>query len=310
MPGVIVPAREFGFRRSGEVAHVGAPAERRSSASSTADHIHAPAGRRAAATSRRPPSWRGGGRTCAHTSSRPSPVVALQVSTGGIHVAPGGWSSRARPPAPAPPLRPRARCSPSALLTAITSASSRTPFLMPCSSSPVRASVSSEERVDHVGDRRSRTGRRRRSRRARRRSRRPRRRRSPRGSPAATPPSVPDVGDGRMNAPVVDGQARHARLVAEDAAAGAGRRRVDGEHGDPVAARRSAALPSASMNVDLPDAGHAGDADPVGAARVRQQRASAAPAASVAGGRGRVDSTSVIARPSVARSPRDGRRRS
>ena len=48
----------------------------------------------------------------------------------------------------------------------------------------------------------------------------------------------PPLGDGRMNACSSTGQPRHARLVAEDAAAGAARRRVDGEHGDAVAARR------------------------------------------------------------------------
>ena len=50
----------------------------------------------------------------------------------------------------------------------------------------------------------------------------------------ATPPSVPDVGDGRMNASRFVGEAGHPGLVAEDAAARHGRRRVDGEHRHPV----------------------------------------------------------------------------
>ena len=51
-------------------------------------------------------------------------------------------------PGRGPGLRSR---SPSALFTAITSASSRMPFLMPWSWSPVRARVSKQEGVDHAG---------------------------------------------------------------------------------------------------------------------------------------------------------------
>ena len=190
----------------------------------------------------------------AHTSSRPVPVSALQVSTGVDHPSSAGRAGAARRPARGPPGGPRPRAVPSALLTAMTSASSSTPFLMPCSSSPVRASVSSRkvstmsatavsdwpdaDRLDEhdvvagrlhdddrlagrAGDAAERAGRRRRA-------------------------------DERVR---VGGEPGHPGLVAEDAAAGAGRRRVDGEHRDPVALRRSAAPPSASMNVDLPTPG-------------------------------------------------------
>ena len=46
------------------------------------------------------------------------------------------------------------------------------------------------------------------------------------------------TGDGRMKALGVPAEVGHAGLVAEDRAAGAGARRVDGEHRDPVARRR------------------------------------------------------------------------
>ena len=65
-----------------------------------------------------------------------------------------------------------------------------------------------------------------------------------------------------MNAFASDRQPRHPGLVAEDRAAGPGGRRVDGEHRDLRAAPRSGRRRAASMNVDLPDAGHAADADP------------------------------------------------
>ena len=50
-------------------------------------------------------------------------------------------------------------------------------------------------------------------------------------------------------------EARHAGLVAEDRAAGAGRARVDREHRDPVALRPVRFEPSASISVDLPTPG-------------------------------------------------------
>ena len=49
------------------------------------------------------------------------------------------------------------------------------------------------------------------------------------------------LGDGRTNACSVDGQPGHPGLVAEDRAAGAARRRVDGQHRDPVPGRRQLA---------------------------------------------------------------------
>ncbi len=80
--------------------------------------------------------------------------------------------------------------------------------------------------------------------------------------------------------------------------------RVDDGSTASTATRRPAAVrsvPSASMNVDLPDAGNAGDADAVRAARVREQ-----PGEQLLGRRlvgGLLDSTSVIARPSTVRFP-------
>ena len=49
-------------------------------------------------------------------------------------------------------VRARLAPSPSDLLTAMASASSRTPFLIPCSSSPDPGSARDEEEVDHLGD--------------------------------------------------------------------------------------------------------------------------------------------------------------
>ncbi len=46
----------------------------------------------------------------------------------------------------------RARLSPSALLIAIMSASSTTPFFRPCSSSPAPGSISTRKTIGHVGD--------------------------------------------------------------------------------------------------------------------------------------------------------------
>ena len=74
-----------------------------------------------------------------------------------------------------------------------------------------------------------------------------------------------------------------------------GRRRAR-RRGGPASTRR---MPTASMNVDLPAPGTPGDADAVGAAGVRQQAPSSSSSAAGAGGRRGVDSTSVIARPSV-----------
>src|ERR1700682_5709878 len=50
----------------------------------------------------------------------------------------------------------------------------------------------------------------------------------------ATPPRVPEVGDGRVEAGGGPAGPPHPRLVAKDRPAGAGGRRIDGQHGDPV----------------------------------------------------------------------------
>ena len=93
--------------------------------------------------------------TASQTSSRPAPVSPLQVSTGTRQDGAAGSDERiirSAPESSRAVRRASAARSPSALFTAITSASSRMPFLMPCSSSPVRAERQQQERVDHVGD--------------------------------------------------------------------------------------------------------------------------------------------------------------
>jgi hypothetical protein len=62
----------------------------------------------------------------------------------------------------------------------------------------------------------------------------------------------------------------HPGLVAEDAAAAAGRRRVDRQHRDPVPVVDELAAEGVDEG-GLADAGDAGDADPLGRPRVRQQ---------------------------------------
>jgi hypothetical protein len=62
----------------------------------------------------------------------------------------------------------------------------------------------------------------------------------------------------------------HAGLVAEDAAAAAGRRRVDRQHRDPVALVDELAAEGVDEG-GLADAGDSGDADPDGRGGVRQQ---------------------------------------
>jgi hypothetical protein len=68
----------------------------------------------------------------------------------------------------------------------------------------------------------------------------------------------------------VGGEPGHAGLVAEDAAAAAGRRRVDRQHRDPVPVVDELAAEGVDEG-GLADAGDAGDADPLGRSRVRQQ---------------------------------------
>ena len=125
----------------------------------------------------------------------------------------------------------------------------------------------------------------------------------------ATPPSVPPVGDGRMKA---SGRARELapcgscrRGSSRRCACSTGRRRAP-RRGGP---RRRACRPSASMNVDLPAPGRAGDPD----ARSRRRCAgssssSSAAASSAVVGPGRLDERDRPGqRPPVAR--RDLRRR-
>ncbi len=59
------------------------------------------------------------------------PSCPLQVSTGVFHVPPPARSSRSAPASSLAALRASISWEPSALLTAITSANSSTPFLMP-----------------------------------------------------------------------------------------------------------------------------------------------------------------------------------
>ncbi|SLJ81968.1 Uncharacterised protein [Mycobacteroides abscessus subsp. abscessus] len=63
------------------------------------------------------------------------------VSTGGRQSASRGWIRRSAPASSRAADLASIACLPSALLTATISASSSTPFLMPCNWSPVRANV-------------------------------------------------------------------------------------------------------------------------------------------------------------------------
>ena len=228
--------------------------------------------------------------------------------------------ARARAPGaarrPARGRRPGPRCSrsPSALLTAITSAISRMPFLMPCSWSPVRARVRNRKvstipatvtsdwptptvststtsyagRLEHQHRLAWSPGRRRRG--CRR------------------------TGEGRMKASRVDRRAAPSgscrRAPSRRCAPTTGRRRAR-RPGGPAAVSR---VPSASMNVDLPTPGTPEMPTRTAerpASRQQLGRAARAPAARCSG---RDDSTSVIARDdrraAAARGrPRPARRR-
>ena len=139
MPGVIVPAREFGLHGGGEVTHGGAPAERAQQRvvdrrphprhllvgpSSGERPVGLP--RRAVAADLRPHVVETVAGRRAARQHRRHPLRARRVE-----------QVERRRRAPARATRASSRCSPSALFTATTSASSRTPLLMPCSSSPV-----------------------------------------------------------------------------------------------------------------------------------------------------------------------------
>ena len=86
----------------------------------------------------------------------------------------------------------------------------------------------------------------------------------------ATPPRTPDDGDGRMNARSST-DSRDIRVLSPRMLPPV---RVDDGSTASTATRLPLAvrsLPRASTNVDLPGPGHAGDADAVGAAGLRQQ---------------------------------------
>src|SRR5262249_648954 len=160
----------------------------------------------------------------------------------------------------------RATLSPSALLTAIISASSTTPFLRPCSSSPAPGSISTRKKsvmsatlisdwpMPTVSTRTTS---------------------NPAASPSsmvsrvllATPPGGPDAGGGGGGGGGGGdeggggaGERRHARLAAEDRPAGAGRRRVDGQHRHLVALAGQAGAEGVDGS-RFAHARHAGDAD-------------------------------------------------
>ena len=204
----------------------------------------------------------------------PRSSSALHVSTGGSQPC-GAAATRcsAADSSLAAPSASIAR-SPSALLIAITSASSSTPFLIPCRLSPVRASISSRNVSTIAGDRGLGladadrldehdvvAGRLEHHDRLARRSR-----------DAAEPPGARRGADERV---VAHGEPRHPRLVAEDAAAGALRGRVDREHGDAVPVADQV-HPHRVDERRLAGAGHARDPDPVR----RRRRAAAASASS------------------------------
>ena len=109
-----------------------------------------------------------------------------------------------------------------------------------------------------------------------------------------------------MNARRVDGQPGHPGLVAEDAAAGAGRGGVDREHGDPVTGGGEL-VPKRVDERGLADAWHAGDAD-AGGLRRRTARAATQQLLRQRPVVGAVDSTRVIARARSAREPARTRR--
>ena len=127
---------------------------------------------------------------------------------------------------------------------------------------------------------------------------------SPRGSSRPRRPSAPPEGDGRMNAVRCARQLLHARLVAEDRAARDGRRRVDREHRDAVAALDR-------VQAERLDERRLADARRRprcrGAARRRVGGSSAVEQRLGRAARwsARVDSTSVMALASARRSPLD-----
>ena len=104
---------------------------------------------------------------------------------------------------------------------------------------------------------------------------------------------------------LLDGEPLHARLVAEDAAARHGARRVDAEHRDALAAVAHEVHAERVDERALADARHAGDADARATGRCAAARASSDLAGQVRRRRRRSLSTSVMrARRASPRSPR------
>ena len=85
----------------------------------------------------------------------------------------------------------------------------------------------------------------------------------------ATPPVSAPAEEGRMNAAGARAELRHAGLVAEDRAAAALRAGIDRQHRD-AAAAGDAVEPEALDKGRFAGAGRPGNADPGGAAGVRQ----------------------------------------
>ena len=76
----------------------------------------------------------------------PAPVSAEQVSTGGVQFGERGLRMCRAARYSAAAAAARLTLSPSALLTAIRSASSTRPFLMPCNSSPAPGSIKARKK--------------------------------------------------------------------------------------------------------------------------------------------------------------------
>src|SRR5215469_3751427 len=85
-------------------------------------------------------------RTCAHSVCMPSPVSAEQVTTGGDQFGERGERMCSAAPNCEAASLARETLSPSVLLTAIRSASSTTPFLSACSSSPAPGIASTKKK--------------------------------------------------------------------------------------------------------------------------------------------------------------------
>ena len=200
--------------------------------------------------------------SAAHSSATPRPSRAEHSSTVGVHAESFGRSRCSAEVYSDAVLDATGRSSPSALLTTTRSASSTIPRLIPCSSSPPPGRDQEHEEVDHRLRPRPRTG------------PTPTVSTSTTSKPAAsqtsiasrvrraTPPSVPPVGEGRMNA-----SSRRGELAPSGSCRRGSTRRLrllDGSTASTATRCPSSTTwrPSASMNVDLPAPGRAADPDP------------------------------------------------